>query len=65
MNHYTVTFHYTIEVEATDQEQADSLAWDDFANDFSFMKPGDFVSLEPDEVGTSDFIGNPFAREGA
>lgn len=49
MKNYYVTFHYTVEVQAEDQEQADGLAWADFTGNFDVLSVGDFVSSEPQE----------------
>ena len=50
MNTYYVTFHYTVEVQADDHEQADTLAWQTFADSFGQVSAGDFVSSEPEEM---------------
>jgi hypothetical protein len=49
MKEYYVTFHYTIGVQAEDQEQADALAWEDFTENFGALSVGDFVSSEPEQ----------------
>ena len=46
---FYVTFHYTVEVQAEDQEQADDLAWSDFSQNFDVLSVGAFVSSEPEE----------------
>lgn len=50
MKTYYVTFHYTVEVQAEDQEQADTLSWQMFADSFRGLSLGDFVSSEPEEM---------------
>ena len=51
MTTYYVTFHYTVGVDAADQETADEQAWTVFAEALPTLTPGDFVSSEPDEIG--------------
>jgi len=53
-NTYYVTFHYTTEIKATDRWEADSLAWEDFAEHFGSLSPGDFVSSEPEQQWWTD-----------
>lgn len=50
MTTYFVTFHYTVAVEANDQERADELAWEQFAEHLPTISAGDFVSSEPEPL---------------
>lgn len=49
MKNYYVTFEYTLEVEADDQQQAHDLAWSDWINNWGTVSPVDFVSSEPEK----------------
>lgn len=50
MTTYYVTFHYTVGVDATNQDTADEQAWTVFADALPTLTAGDFVSSEPEEI---------------
>lgn len=52
MKKYTVTFHYTVEIEAEDSEHAEYKAWDDLTNTLMLgdLTTHCFCVSEPEEV---------------
>lgn len=48
MKNYFVTFHYTVQVRADDQERADEKAWEVFAQDLPGLRACDFCADEPE-----------------
>ena len=45
MGLYSVTFMYTYEIEASDNDEAEDIAWDQFSEDRGSIKPRDFGSV--------------------
>lgn len=44
MNTYTVTFHYSIQVEAYDESDAENMAWSDLTENFGSISPKEFAA---------------------